>query len=299
MASILPYSIDPIHGNYYILLGRESFIPEWEGSGLYSDWGGGINPDTDMDEYDTAGREFFEETNNSIPLYEGETCPRPDWRGISTMLREGKYTMKIKFETDGWSYYTIIKQIPWMPDITDTFSAVYLRAMTNGSTTEHFTEKDDAQWVTPQRLLRIALSGRRRRRRASKSSKMYNETIQLRPHFKKRIVHILRNFPAKFAATMPPPSPVFSSAFSWRNANDAATIETPITTDGKTNQNWTSDACKHEKTGTYSTSAAGSGDSACECRDGYKDANGHSGCTSIGDYPDVPPGFPVRTDASK
>ena len=53
-------------------------------------WGGGINPDTDIDEYDTAGREFFEETNNSIPLYDGETCPRPDWRGISTMLREGK-----------------------------------------------------------------------------------------------------------------------------------------------------------------------------------------------------------------
>lgn len=301
MASILPYSIDPIHGNYYILLGRESCIPVWEGSGLYSDYGGGVNPE-DADEYDTAAREYHEETNRLIPLYEGEICPRSDWRGIAASLREGNYTMKIKFETEGWQYYTIIKQIPWMPDLTDHFSAAYLRAITSGAAEDQFTEKDNVQWVSPQRLLRIATSGRRHcRRRAAKSAKMYNEPIQLRPHFKKRIVHILRNFPATFAATMPPPSPEFSSAFSWRTAHDAVSNSKSIIIDGTRgkDQDGTSDACHDEETRARSTISKSCSDSTSECGDGHQDAHRHTSCQSLYDCLDIPPGFYASSKNAK
>ena len=193
MASLLPYAIDPVHSNIYFLISREAVTPSWECAGLWSDFGGAANPD-DEDVFATCAREFHEESNRIVPYYSGERLPRPSgteaWKRIAESLRAGNYTLKLDFHNSRWGYTTVVKQIPWMPQVVEQFSRRYLDVAIHGGD-DVFVEKDSLQWVSPERLFGLATRGSR-----GESGLNSRSSIRLRPHFKKRVLHVLRHFPS-------------------------------------------------------------------------------------------------------
>lgn len=293
-ASVLPYAVDPYHGNTYFLLSRESCVPVWECSGLWSDFGGGAQEGEDV--YMNAAREFHEESAMVVPFFPNEPMPREcGWKDISKALRDGKYTIMVKFETENWSYTTFIKQVPFIANLCDTFQKHYLDAVAGGKAYEAYTEKDAVQWVSPQKLLRAATSGKRR---SSASGE-----LQLRPHFKQRAIHILRHFPAKFAAVM---TPTVSSALSWRAAANAAkhkSAAAPVYFKpllyGRTpeiDRSW-SDAYEDDaETDVCASSTTCGSNSARAQRHADDDGHGHCSGKSAGGVSDVPPGFSPRIE---
>ena len=67
-AGILCFAWNPLDHNWYVLLGRERYVPGWrQGSCRWADFGGGAHNDENAEE--TAAREFVEETCNVVPFF--------------------------------------------------------------------------------------------------------------------------------------------------------------------------------------------------------------------------------------
>ena len=190
MASVLPYAIDDIHHNVYFLLSREGSQPRWADSGMYADFGGAKSDSTDTDVHDTAAREFSEEGNLRIPFGFNllERLPRAEgeegWRPIAEQLRGGAYTARFDFDSGTHTYTTFLKQVPFIRTIQEDFESAYIAAITSEDVSPVYYEKDAVAWVSTERLLSIATSGRYGR-----------GGMKLRPHFRRRALMILREFP--------------------------------------------------------------------------------------------------------
>ena len=116
-ASILCYSIDPILGKPYFILGIDS-------TGRWSDFGGGRHKRESV--MDTACREFVEETCGGYIDLEGSP---PDYRFVKEsdvrgclMRREFVAKFKFNFETlrrdglrENTGYVTYVLRVPWQP----------------------------------------------------------------------------------------------------------------------------------------------------------------------------------------
>ena len=157
---------------------------------MYADFGGSKSS-SDPDSAATAAREFHEEGNRRIPFgfVPLDTLPRAHgergWVDIAESLRAGAYTARFDFRSDNgaWSYTTYLKQVPFLRSLSEDFENAYIEAIADPESSSVYTEKDAVSWVSTERLLSLATSSSSR------------GGIQLRPHFKRRIVLILREFP--------------------------------------------------------------------------------------------------------
>ncbi len=125
-ASLLCYSIDPIWGNMYFLLGKERRNPKWlAGSEKWSDFGGRTNGKQETPE-ETAAREFVEETMAMVKYFEDDVIPRDKYVDIVESLKRGEFTFQFTLgfgtEAKPLSYVTFVKQIPWDPTCMQRFS---------------------------------------------------------------------------------------------------------------------------------------------------------------------------------
>lgn len=135
-AGILPYQIDD-NGNIYILLGKD---PE----GCWSDFGGRSELKDNNNIIETASREFFEETLNSVLYIDNvkQMMKNPD----NFELINGKTLM-------GYPYYMFILRLPMRGEIQrDRFKRVYdfLKYEKNSN---KYLEKIDIQWVSLETIL--------------------------------------------------------------------------------------------------------------------------------------------------
>jgi len=116
-ASVLPYSLDPSHNNIYFLLGAEKKMPRWVDSNKWSDFGGA--PKNDEAEYETAGREFHEETCAAVKWSTNEGPGTLHFVRNSSLpiikdLKKGNFSFKLVTLIDNDRYYTTyLKQIPF------------------------------------------------------------------------------------------------------------------------------------------------------------------------------------------
>lgn len=116
-ASVLPYSIDSSHNNVYFLLGAERKMPRWQDSNKWSDFGGA--PKHNEVDYETAGREFHEETCACVKWSENESPDTLHFVRHSSLpiikdLKKGNFSFKVVTLIDNDRYYaTYLKQIPF------------------------------------------------------------------------------------------------------------------------------------------------------------------------------------------
>lgn len=128
-AGILPFSIDPIFGKAYFLLGKEKTYYQWpKGSNKWSDFGGGVKVSDSCPE-ETAAREFLEESLGCVFLENEDELDtiltkeifekRKEF--IKQRLLDNQYILKLEKIWSGFDYqkkvYIIfVIQIPWDPE---------------------------------------------------------------------------------------------------------------------------------------------------------------------------------------
>lgn len=115
-ASVLPYSVDPLHHKVYFILGQER-KGRWTGASEWGDFGGATKQES-VEE--TAAREFFEETAGTIYLHEedGGGLRAPD--RLVHMLEQQQFTLRVDFD----GYCTFLKKVPWQPQKFTLFRQV-------------------------------------------------------------------------------------------------------------------------------------------------------------------------------
>ena len=142
MAGILPTAIH--NGKRYYLIGRESKKIKFPDSGLYSDFGGGIDKGESI--LNTAIREGFEETIGIIG----------DKKRIGSLIKNKLYK-KVRFKND--TLYVI--KIKYDKDLPKKFDVKY-KTLYNflkkspikiQKKFKVFLEKDKIKWVTKEQLL--------------------------------------------------------------------------------------------------------------------------------------------------
>ena len=87
-AGIIPVSVDS-HGDIYVMLGKERFIPHWKGSLKWSGFEGGRKGNESFER--TASREYFEESLGVIKIL-GLTDVNVD--SLANFLKEDNYVTK-------------------------------------------------------------------------------------------------------------------------------------------------------------------------------------------------------------
>ena len=116
-ASIVPFSVDPIHRNVYFLLAQER-NGRWRGANTWSDFGGKRCGSEAPSR--TASREFFEESCATVRVEDGLPRTASD---IERCLADQRYAFRIDFEGGGGhDYVTFVKQVPWQPSMSKTFN---------------------------------------------------------------------------------------------------------------------------------------------------------------------------------
>ena len=117
--SIVPFSVDPEYNSIYFLLGKER-PGQWRGSNTWSDFGGKKQCDETSEA--CAAREFHEETMGIVKLYDNERVPRDSEEILTDMLADERYCMRLEYKSDRNVYHTFVKQIPWQPECSLTFT---------------------------------------------------------------------------------------------------------------------------------------------------------------------------------
>ena len=179
-ASVVPYAVDNTWGNVYFLMGRESKLKRWRGSGQWADFGGGSKRE-DADVEHTAAREFFEETRGIVKLDDG-AMNTPET--LAETFRQDMYTLRMDFQDNKHgkivTYTMFFVQVPFQSELSALYQTDYKKAVAcSGGVWNDTLEKDAIAWFSKEKLLQIM---------ATKRSK-------LRPHFKIRMQHALSVFP--------------------------------------------------------------------------------------------------------
>lgn len=140
-AGILPYQVGE-NGKIYFLLGKDT-------QGAWSDFGGKCEFQDKNNIKETAAREFFEESLNSII----------DLNTTREMLKNEKnYTLIISKTLSGSPYYMFILRVPMLPDTArDRFKRTlqYLEYKKADYTS---LEKTDIKWVSLDTILHCLLN---------------------------------------------------------------------------------------------------------------------------------------------
>lgn len=132
-AGILPYQVDK-NKKVYILLGQDTM-------GNWSDFGGKCELKDKNNIKETACREFYEETLNSVI----------DLDSTRQLLRSEKNYKLVESKTpSGLPYYMFLLRIPMVPDETrDRFKRTYEYCMY----LENVPEKIDIRWVSLETIM--------------------------------------------------------------------------------------------------------------------------------------------------
>ena len=137
-AGILPYQVNE-NNKIYFLLGKDA-------DGNWSDFGGKCEPKDRNNIQETAAREFFEESLNSVI----------NLTSTRNLLKNKKnYTMINSKSLAGSSYYMFILRVPMIPDTAkDRFQKTleYLRFI---NADYQYMEKVDIGWISLDTLLLI------------------------------------------------------------------------------------------------------------------------------------------------
>lgn len=134
-AGILPYGKDS-KGNVYFLLGKDRQMS-------WSDFGGRVELKDNQDAKETAIREFYEETYNSVV----------EKKYLREILSNEKNYILIKSKTlNGSPYYMYVIQIDLNENMRKSFIKTldYLKYI---KVNEYILEKTDIQWVSLRTLL--------------------------------------------------------------------------------------------------------------------------------------------------
>ena len=101
-AGILIYTVDPATNELVFVVAQEEHHAGWNNSGTWSAFEGGRKP-CDSDVFDTAAREFIEESLNVIDM--------GSWSSLANNLRNGAYTMdvSVSIESGSSSLRTVIE----------------------------------------------------------------------------------------------------------------------------------------------------------------------------------------------
>lgn len=127
-ASFVPLSISPTEKVPFLLMGKQTF--NWQTPLRGNRWsllGGctsrGENP------WDTAAREFHEETCGVVAWKTGQTVPVTDWRSLAEELRANKTVFHITLEYmhrgKPMAYHVYVKLVPWDPSVTRRFKQLH------------------------------------------------------------------------------------------------------------------------------------------------------------------------------
>jgi hypothetical protein len=135
-AGILPYQIGE-NGKIYFLLGKDT-------QGTWSDFGGKCEFQDKNNIKETASREFFEESLNSII----------DLNTTREMLKNEKnYTLINSRTVSGSPYYMFILRVPMLPDTSrDRFKRT-LQYLQYTNANYSYLEKTDVKWVSLDTIL--------------------------------------------------------------------------------------------------------------------------------------------------
>jgi len=130
-AGILPYQVDE-NGKIYFLMGKDT-------SGTWSDFGGKCEFQDKNNIKETAAREFFEESLNSVI----------DLNTTREMLKNEKnYTLINSRTISNCPYYMFILRVPMLPDTTrDRFKRT-LEYLQYTNAKYESLEKTDVKWVS-------------------------------------------------------------------------------------------------------------------------------------------------------
>ena len=128
-AGVLPYmhrkSTTGGDPEVLLLLGQEEFRCDWNQGGCWSGFEGRAHDGEDM--YQTAAREFVEETMASVPINNST-----DIETVAQSLRDGHYTLSLcvtqtprrPHQVTTRCHVTFLVEIPWNEDIPSTFDRV-------------------------------------------------------------------------------------------------------------------------------------------------------------------------------
>lgn len=135
-AGILPYQVND-EGKVYILLGKDI-------QGSWSDFGGRSEIKDNNDIIETASREFFEESLNSII----------DINTAKEMLKnENNYELAKSKTLNGSPYYMFVLRLPMRPVASRDRFTKTLQFLKYTNADLKWVEKTDIQWVSLDTLL--------------------------------------------------------------------------------------------------------------------------------------------------
>jgi hypothetical protein len=135
-AGILPYQVDD-KGKIYFLMGRDN-------ENNWSDFGGKCEFKDNNNIKETAAREFFEESLNSIM----------DINTTREILRnENNYTLIESRTLSGSPYYMFVLRVPMLPDTCRDRFHKTLQYLKYIKTDSSHMEKNDIKWVSMDTIL--------------------------------------------------------------------------------------------------------------------------------------------------
>jgi hypothetical protein len=130
-AGILPYQVNE-HGEVYMLLGQDE-------NGCWSDFGGKSELTDNNDAKQTASREFYEETLNSVI----------DKQTIDMMLQDEKKFKFLQAHTvRGLPYFMFVLRIPMLNEARDRFLSTrkFLSIARKYNSMYHLFDTKDSDW---------------------------------------------------------------------------------------------------------------------------------------------------------
>lgn len=135
-AGILPYQVNN-EGKVYILLGKDN-------QGTWSDFGGRSELKDNNNIIETASREFFEESLNSVINFQ---------TARESLKNENNFELIISKTLNGSPYYMFILRLPMKPELTRKKFLSTLEFLKYTKTDEKWIEKNDIQWVSLDTIL--------------------------------------------------------------------------------------------------------------------------------------------------
>jgi 8-oxo-dGTP pyrophosphatase MutT (NUDIX family) len=120
-------AVDPEHGLPFFLLGRQRLDATNPLRGQrWNVFGGRRHSGVDVDVFDTAAREFVEETCAELQFFPSDSLPLRDFRDVSAALRAGKFLFSIRlnymFRKQARAYLLFVCQVPWAPSMPHRFT---------------------------------------------------------------------------------------------------------------------------------------------------------------------------------
>lgn len=170
-AGILPYQVQD--NNIFFLLGKDN-------NGEWSDFGGKCDPNDRLNIKETAAREFFEESLNSIMSLSA----------TRNMLRNNKnFTMVNSKSMAGLPYYMFILRVPMIPDTANDRFKKTLEFLRYINAKYQYMEKVAIGWISLETLLLILENSEYEKTMGWPLRKVFKKTL----YNHKNILNDLRN----------------------------------------------------------------------------------------------------------